>query len=188
MKVQIVATDIRHAGWTKFLVATVKFPDGAMLRREIEDHGNAVGILPYDPVRRTAIMIRQFRAPIFFASGEEELLEAIAGVVETGEEAPDCARRESAEEAGLRLDTLEYVASAWSMPGISTERMALFLAPYAAEDRVATGGGVDEDERIVVAELPLRELAALVDGGRLSDMKALALIQTLRLRRPDLFA
>ena len=37
-------------------------------------------------------------------------------------------------------------------------------------------------------ELPLRELAAMVDTGRLPDMQALVLAQTLRLRHPDLFA
>jgi hypothetical protein len=74
------------------------------------------------------------------------------------------------------------------MPGISTERMALYLAPYGQDDRVGAGGGVDHDEDITVVELPLRELAALVDAGGLGDMKALALVQTLRVRRPDLFA
>jgi nudix-type nucleoside diphosphatase (YffH/AdpP family) len=188
MKVQIAEIERRHEGWSKFLVATVRFPDGEMLRREIEDHGDAVGVLPYDPVRRTAILIRQFRAPIFFASREEELLEAVAGIVEPGEQPDDCARRETFEEAGVRLGALEYLAGAWSMPGISTERMTLYLAPYGPDDRVAAGGGVDHDEKITVVELPLGELAAMTDGGRLTDMKAFALVQTLRLRRPELFA
>jgi len=188
MNVQIVGTETKHQGWSKFHVVTAKFPDGETLRREVEDHGSAVAVLPYDPGRRTAILIRQFRAPIFFATREEQLLEAVAGIIEPGEEPADCARRETMEEAGLRLDALEYVATAWSMPGISTERMSLFLAQYQAEDRVAAGGGVDADEKIAVVELPLAELGAMVDTGRFNDMKGLALIQTLRLRRPDLFA
>jgi len=39
-----------------------------------------------------------------------------------------------------------------------------------------------------VVELPLAELAARADEGRLDDMKTMLLVQTLRLRRPDLFA
>ena len=188
MTIQITEIDTKHDGWSKYRIVAVRLADGKTLRREMEDHGGAVGVLPYDPQRRMAVLIRQFRVPVFFATGEADLVEAVAGVVEDGEEPADCARRETLEEAGLRIEKLEYVTTAWAMPGISTERMALYLAPYRADDRVTAGGGVDHDEDITVIELPLRELAAMVDAGRLPDMKALVLAQTLRLRHPDLFA
>jgi hypothetical protein len=38
-----------------------------------------------------------------------------------------------------------------------------------------------------VVKLPLAELAAMADAGQITDMKTLAVVQTLRLRRPDLF-
>jgi nudix-type nucleoside diphosphatase (YffH/AdpP family) len=165
----------------------VRSPDGTTLRREIEDHGRAIGVLPYDLARRTAILVRQFRAPIFYAEQREHTLEAIAGVVESDDPAA-CARREAHEEAGLRLDALEHIVTSWAMPGVSTERMDLYLAEYAAADRVGEGGGVpDEHENTMVVELPLADLAAMADAGELHDMKALALVQTLRLRRPELF-
>jgi len=44
-----------------------------------------------------------------------------------------------------------------------------------------------EGESITVIEMPLGELAVLADAGRLPDMKTLLLIQTLRIRRSDLF-
>ena len=72
------------------------------------------------------------------------------------------------------------------MPGISTERMHLYLATY--RDRVREGrGGVDEDEDITAVEFGLNELARLADSGKLADIKTLVLVQTLRLRRPELF-
>jgi hypothetical protein len=49
------------------------------------------------------------------------------------------------------------------------------------------GGAKGEHENITVLELPLRELAAMADAGALVDMKTVTLLQTLRLRRPDLF-
>jgi hypothetical protein len=74
------------------------------------------------------------------------------------------------------------------MPGISTERAHLFLAPYSAADRVEAGGGLkDEHEEIEVCELALDDLAAQADGGGVADLKLLVLVQTLRLRHPDLF-
>ncbi len=82
----------------------------------------------------------------------------------------------------------DRVTTAWSMPGVSTERMTLFLAEYRPEDRVADGGGVaHEDEEIRVVEMGLAKLATLMAAGNLVDMKTLVLVQALRLRRPELF-
>ena len=144
-------------------------------------------MLPYDPERRVAILVRQFRAPVFHAAGEAEMLEAPAGLLDEDEPA-NGARREVLEEVGLTLAVLEPVAAVWTMPGISTERMHLFLAPYGPGDRIGAGGGVaGEHEAITVAETALTDLAALADRGALTDLKTFALVQTLRLRRPDLF-
>jgi hypothetical protein len=74
------------------------------------------------------------------------------------------------------------------MPGISTERMDLYLAPYTEADRIGPGGGADgEQEDITIVEMGLSELADMADKGLLTDIKTFALVQTLRLRRPDLF-
>src|SRR5437588_1596204 len=143
MSCEITHIDTIYEGWSRYLIATVALPDGETVRREIEDHGRAVGILPYDPRRRTAILVRQFRAPIFYAERHADTLEAIAGIVERSDPDPAaCARREAFEEAGLRLHALEHVTTAWTMPGISTERMDLYLAACAPADREGDGGGV----------------------------------------------
>jgi nudix-type nucleoside diphosphatase (YffH/AdpP family) len=184
---KIVDTETVFEGFSRLLIATVELPDGQRIKREIEDHGRAVCVLPYDPQRRTAILVRQFRAPAALADGREHVLEAVAGSVE--DEPPDaCVYREAMEEAGLKLRTIEHLGTAWSMPGISTEQMDLYLAAYSEADRVGLGGGVaDEHEGITVVELPLAELAAMADAGQIIDMKTLAVVQTLRLRKPELF-
>jgi len=152
----------------------------------IEDHGNAVCVLPYDPARRTAILVQQLRAPALYAAKQPHFLEAIAGSIDDGEDAESSAQREGVEEAGLQLRALDRVATAWAMPGVSTEQMDLFLGEYSAADRVGAGGGID-GENIEVIEMPLAKLAAMADSGGLQDMKTLLLLQTLRLRRPELF-
>jgi nudix-type nucleoside diphosphatase (YffH/AdpP family) len=184
---KIISAETRFEGFSRLLIATIEMPDGQTIRREVEDHGRAVCVLPYDPARRTAILVRQFRAPVALSDGRDHLLEAVAGSVE--EEACDaCAYREALEEAGLKLRTLEHLGTAWSMPGVSTEQMDLYLAAYCEADRVGVGGGVaDEHEGITVIELPLAELAAMADAGQIMDMKTLAVVQTLRLRKPELF-
>lgn len=177
-----------HDGWSTFHIAEITSPKGAQITREIEDHGRAVAVLPYDPERRVALLIRQFRAPPFYADGTVELLEAAAGLLDEPDP-QEGARREAWEEMGVRLGALEPVSSVWSMPGISTERMDLFLASYGEADRTGEGGGLaEEGEEIAVVEMPLAELARMSDTGDVPDVKTLVLVLALRLRRPELFA
>jgi len=184
---EITGTRTIYEGWASYSVATVRLPSGVILHREIEDHGRAVGVLPYDSGRRVALLVEQLRPPMLVAGGIEKSLEAPAGLLEE-DDAEACARREAMEECGIRLQKLDHVVTAWSMPGISTERIDLFLGAYTQEDKLTAGGGLDhEHENITVVEMPLQELAAMADAGTLSDMKTLVLVQTLRLRRPDLF-
>jgi nudix-type nucleoside diphosphatase (YffH/AdpP family) len=188
MPVELRKVETVYQGYLTVLSATLAGPDGSSYRREIEHHGRAASVLPYDPDRRTALLVSLPRAPVIWAGGPSELAEAPAGMVEN-EDAEDTARREALEEAGVRLGRLEHVGSPFSSPGVSSERIDLFLAAYSRTDRVADGGGLaEEHEGISVMEVPLRELWAWVDQRKIEDLKTLALVLALRVRRPDLFA
>jgi nudix-type nucleoside diphosphatase (YffH/AdpP family) len=187
MTVRIGEVRTVYEGWSTFSVAEVELSDGTRIRREIEDHGRAVAVLPYDPERRVAILVEQLRTPVLKAAGLQATLEVPAGILE--EEDPQAgARREVMEEVGVRLGALEHIAQAWAMPGISTERMDLFLAPYSEEDKVEQGGGLGaEHENITLVELSLDELAARLAQGTVNDMKTMTLLFALQIRHPELF-
>jgi nudix-type nucleoside diphosphatase (YffH/AdpP family) len=186
--IEIVGRDVAYAGWLSLSLVSIRMADGRVMRREVVEHGKATAVLAYDPEHRMAMLVRQLRVPVYMTSSDDLLLEAIAGMLDDGTDAPTTARREAMEEAGLRLGELEFVANAWPSPGMLTERLSLFLAPYRAGDRVGAGGGLAEEyEQIEVVEMPLGELAALVDRGEVYDMKTLILVQTLRVRKPELF-
>jgi nudix-type nucleoside diphosphatase (YffH/AdpP family) len=167
----------------------VRLADGAEVDKEVIVRGDAASVLPYDAERRCALVVRLFRAPVAAVTDRLASEEACAGMLDPGE-APEAAmKREAMEEMGVRLETLEPVATVWPTPGILTERVSLYLAPYGPADRIAEGGGVPEEhEGITVVERPLAELAADADAGRILDGKLLMLTQTLRLRRPELFS
>jgi nudix-type nucleoside diphosphatase (YffH/AdpP family) len=188
MTFEIVNVEIKYEGWGRYLAISVRSPDGEVIRREIEDHGRAAAVLAYDPERRTALLVRQFRAPVFYSRRQEHTLEVIAGIEEDADAAAT-ARREALEEAGLRLGALEHVATVWAMPGISTEQMTLYLATYRPDDRIHDGGGVaGERENVFPEEVALTRLREMMAAGELIDMKTLVLAQALMLRRPELFA
>src|SRR3954471_20137423 len=48
-------------------------------KREIYDNGNAATILPYDPKRKTVLLTRQLRLPVYLQEGLEGMIEACAG-------------------------------------------------------------------------------------------------------------
>jgi nudix-type nucleoside diphosphatase (YffH/AdpP family) len=186
---EILKTEVKDDSWATFLRLQVRLDDGEVVWRQVEDHGSAAVVLPYNPDRRTALVVKLFRAPPLYAGADPMIVEPVAGLVDDGETPDAAARREAMEEAGVRLTHLQPVGEVWASPGISTERMSLYLAAYGDADRVAAGGGLaEEHEGITVLETPLVELGRDLEAGRIADMKLLALVQALKLRRPDLFA
>src|SRR3954462_11066726 len=55
-------------------------------KREIYGDGNSAVILPYDPQRKTVLLTRQLRLPIYLQDGLEHSIEACAGKLD-GEDA-----------------------------------------------------------------------------------------------------
>ncbi|MCJ2053713.1 NUDIX domain-containing protein [Methylobacterium sp. J-070] len=187
MKAEILTIRFVHEGWCRFGIAKVRLADGAVVERAIEDHGDAVGVLPYDPERRVATLVRELRVPPLFAAGEQVQLEAPAGLIDDG--APEeNVRREALEEVGLRLDTLEFVGATYSCASLTTEKLHLYLAPYRRADRAADGGGAEgEHENIRVVEMALADLAGMAERAEIADLKTLTLVLALRVRHPELF-
>jgi len=180
-----------HDGWLTVEVAIFTADvhgQPATLRREVHDHGHGAAVLAYDAVDRSAVLVRQFRAAARLDDGFGLTIEAIAGLCDTDEDPAETARREAYEEAGVSLKSLDFVGAPYSSPGSVTERVWLYLGEIDHGVPRGPGGGIaDEHEAIEVLDLPLAWLAGEADAGRLTDMKTLLLVETLRRRRPDLF-
>ncbi len=185
---EVVSVRVAREGYIKIKLVTLREADGSIHDREVEDHGRSACVLPYDPVRKVALLVSLARTPLLVAGEPNNLLEAPAGMIDADESADDSIRREAMEEAGLALKALEPVAHVWCSPGVSAERSNLFLAAYSAADRVGQGGGLaSEFENIQIIELPLARLWAKVQAGEIEDLKTLALALALQARHPNLF-
>lgn len=186
MRIAIDSIRWAYEGWVSVLVAMLRMPSGDLAEQHIVLVRSGAAVLPYDPVRRTALVVSMPRAAVLYR-GYSDTIEAIGGALD-GDEPEACARREALEEAGVLLRELEHLGRFWPMSAISTAESDYFLAPYSAEDRIAPGGGnAHEHEHVQVHELPLYDLWCMVEDKSLRDSKLHIMLQTLRLRQPELF-
>ena len=145
------------------------------LNYEIYHHGAAAAVLLYDRERGVMMLVKQFRLAAYIAEGAFEMLEVCAGMLD-GDEPLACALREAWEETGVKLASARHAFDAFTSPGAVTEKIACFVAPYRAADRMGAGGGIDADERIEIVELGYAEAEAMIDSGAIRDAKTIALI------------
>lgn len=156
--------------------------------REVHDHGHGACVLPFDPDRRTCLLVRQLRLPVHVVEGNGLILEAAAGLIDENDASPaDGARREAAEELRYLVRNVTPVGTVYPIPGMVTELMHCFVAEYSAGDKITEGFDADEDEVIEVEEWSLDDLWRAWKDGRLKDGKAAMCLMGLKLERPDLF-
>lgn len=198
---RLVTRRTLYKGWNH--LEQVEIRDGAGVHpREIIDHGDSVAVLPVDRERQVALLARQWRAPAVVRGEPSHILEACAGLIDSGESPETSAIREAWEELGVRLSHLNPVTTIWSSPGAMMEQVHLFLAPYSAADRQGPGGGLEhEGEQIEVVEMSFANLGRWMNTSRLQvpsndqpppatpaalDAKTLILVQMLLSEFPDM--
>jgi GDP-mannose pyrophosphatase NudK len=148
--------------------------------REIYDNGNSAVILPYDSDRKTVLLTRQLRLPIFLQDGKAQTLEACAGKLD-GEAPERRIVKEVQEELGYRIANVEHLLELYVSPAAIMEKVVFFTCSYSPANRVSDGGGLkDEGEDIEVVETTLDEAAAMIATGEIIDAKTVVLIQYLR--------
>jgi ADP-ribose pyrophosphatase len=142
----------------------VRMPEGQVAPRDVLEHPGAVAVLALDESGQV-LMIRQYRHPV-----GRLLWEIPAGLRDMpGEPLDATARRELAEETGYAAREWHVLADCFSSPGISTERLRIFLARGLS---VAPGPAyqpTNEEAHLLVAWVPLEKAVSLVLGGALHN-------------------
>jgi ADP-ribose pyrophosphatase len=186
-QVRVIESSVLSDAWgvVRRNVIELRRRDGSWQRqvRETYDRGDGAAILLYNRKKRTVILTRQFRFPVF-AHGEPGLLvEVPAGKLE-GDDAATCAIKEAEEETGYRVSRVEKVAECFASPGSVTEKLSLFVAEYDAESKVSDGGGLhDEGEDIEVLEVLFDDALTMLRTGEIADAKTIILLQHAALAR-----
>ncbi|MCF6128095.1 GDP-mannose pyrophosphatase NudK [Flavobacterium sp. AS60] len=181
-KIEITETKVLSNNWYTLRKVTYNYlkKDGTWQTqsREAYDRGNGATILLYNKKTKTIILTRQFRLPTYLNGNETGMLiEACAGLLDK-DNAEECIRRETEEETGYKISSVEKVFEVYMSPGSVTEIVHFFTAEYTKDMKVNDGGGIaDEQENIEVLELDFDEAYAMIASGEIKDAKTIMLLQ-----------
>lgn len=157
------------------VIAEVEGPGGDRFEREIIHHPGAVAVLPLHD-DGTVTLVHQYRVAV-----GSDVWEVPAGLRDIADEpTEETARRELAEEVGLRAGRLERLAMFHNSVGFSDEAVVIYLArdlSAVADDRQGV-----EEEHMRVERMPLDAALAMVDDGRITDAKTVIALLTLSRR------
>ena len=149
--------------------------------RELFERGDAVGVLPYDPVTDSLVLVEQFRPGALRDSHSPWMLELVAGIVDPGESDEDVVHREAMEEAGCTLQTLEPIASFYPSSGACSEHVRLYCGHVESADIGGVHGLAEEGEDILVHSLPRLEALELLGQDRVPNGHTLIALQWLHI-------
>ncbi|MEL0632118.1 NUDIX domain-containing protein [Pseudoalteromonas carrageenovora] len=155
-----------------------------VISREILERGDAIAVLPYDPISDTVLLIEQIRIGAIKSKHSPWLLECIAGMTDGSTDYESVVKKEAFEEAGLELNELEFMLSYLSSPGGTTERLYLYLARTDLS-QVQTGvyGLESEGEDIKTHVLSVDDALTRLNNGEIDNAATVICMQWLALNR-----
>ena len=145
-------------------VLKIQTSSGRHVERELIRHPGAVVIIP-KLGKDQFILVHQLRV----ATGGK-IWEFPAGTLERGESPARCAVRELQEETGWKPGRLKKLIEFFPTPGISTEKMYLYLAGNLKRSNAHKP---DVDEELEVRNFSARQVAGMIRRGEIVDGKTL---------------
>jgi len=188
-RVNIIESQVLSRDW--YLLKKISFDylrnNGEWQRqtREVYDRGNGAAILLFNREKRTVVLTRQFRLPVFVNGHDGLLIEVAAGLLE-GADPEERIRAEAEEETGYRVHHVQKVFESYMSPGSVTEKLHFFIAEYDTSSKVSDGGGLEEEtEELEVLEWAFEEALEAFYRGEICDAKTIMLLQYAAMK--DLF-
>ena len=132
----------------------------APINREVLQISDAVVVLIYVRAADSFLFCQQFRTGVFFNAEDRNpfIIEAPAGMIDSGLGPEDTAIKEVKEETGLQVSDIECFAEAYPSSGRLTEKNWLY---YTEVDEVPETGifGAEEEGEDIKTHLIKRETA-----------------------------
>jgi ADP-ribose pyrophosphatase len=157
--------------------------------REVFQRGDAVAVLPYDPVTDKVVLVEQFRIGAFASNsaGAQKktpwLIECIAGMIDKDETPEQVVIREAVEEADITLDGLTPIMQYYTSPGGMSERVYLFAATVDSTKALGIHGLAEESEDIRVLTPALETAIKWMNNGLIDNATTIIALQWLQLNK-----
>lgn len=139
--------------------------------RMVFKRSDSSAIIVFNTDTEKVLMVKQFRH-CTYEKGPGWIIETVAGRLDKGESPEEAIRRETIEEIGYQVRHIEKIASFYASPGCSTERMFVYYGEVSNTDKIAQGGGVEEEsEFLETVEFTLDELNSAILNDEIADAK-----------------
>jgi ADP-ribose pyrophosphatase len=163
----------------RFRLATSETPQ----TRDILRSGSVVAVIPVDLERDEVVLLQQFRLAAHLGNGKGNLIEIVAGYVEANESAIEAARRECIEEISIAPRALIELFTYFTSPGMSDERITLFLGIIDASRLPQRGGAAVEHEDIMLMRGSVDSALEALTAGGVRNGPLIVALQWLALNR-----
>ena len=160
--------NVFHGRLLDVYVDRIESLEGAQTTREIVVHPGAVAIVPVLP-NGDLLLVRQYRHAV-----RADLWEIPAGKIEPGEDALSAARRELREETGYDAEGWSQLASFFTSPGFSNERITLFRASNLRQVEPPSADEIAEQ-----LTLPIEQAERMILSSEITDAKTILALSWL---------
>jgi 8-oxo-dGTP pyrophosphatase MutT (NUDIX family) len=168
----IDATTIYDNNWLTLIHHNVLNPAGGKgIYGKVHFKNKAIGVIAVDKEMHT-YLVGQYRFPI-----QQYSWEIPEGGCLLEEHSLDAARRELLEETGLKANNWLQLGDAYLSNSVSDEYAEYFLATELTQHAAEP----EETEQLMIKRLPLKEVFAMANDGRIKDALSLLSLQKLEL-------
>ncbi len=145
--------------------------NGVQKRWEIVETHDSVAIVIFNADSKSLVIVRQFRPAVFLRNDDGYMFELCAGIIDKNKSLEQIAREEVFEECGYKAESLVKIADFYASVGTSGCKQSIFFTQVRNADKVADGGGID-DEFIEVREIALENARNFLKNGNITPSLA----------------
>tara|TARA_B100000579_G_scaffold56730_1_gene40436 strand:- start:208 stop:789 length:582 start_codon:yes stop_codon:yes gene_type:complete len=147
------------------------------VEREIFSGAHVSTLLPYDPIKKEIILIKQFRAGVISRYDDDYLYEIVAGIIDNNEKPEETAKRECLEETGCEVNKIKTIQSYFPAPGSSESYYHLFLGEVNSFKGKRIMGLKSENEDILVKAFKVDHVRKMLKNKQIINGLTLIALQ-----------
>ena len=147
------------------------------VEREIFSGVHVSTLLPYDPIKKEIILIKQFRAGVISRYDDDYLYEIVAGIIDKNEKPEETAKRECLEETGCEVNKIKTIQSYFPAPGSSESYYHLFLGEVNSFKGKRIMGLKSENEDILVKAFKVDHVRKMLKNKQIINGLTLIALQ-----------